>query len=145
MHLIITVNFIVCIWIILNILDECFSPTLLCFSSASAFTASNRWASLGEASVKTKISDRGGLWMRASWKHRCREMSCQSSCYEFTTCLGSSTATKESTSKITWMADRHISGSSPPPRAIRVNMDSLNWFGSSVSYTGPTPARNKTN
>lgn len=35
--------------------------TLLCFSRARAFTASNKWASLGEASVNTKMSDSGGL------------------------------------------------------------------------------------
>lgn len=41
--------------------------TLLCFSKMRALTVLYRWLSLGDASVKTKISDRGGLWIRASW------------------------------------------------------------------------------
>lgn len=44
-------------------------------------------------------------------------------------------------SKCTWIAERHISGSSPPPRAISPSMCCMNWPGSSVSYTGPTPAQ----
>lgn len=40
--------------------------TLLCFSLIRALTVSYRCASLGEASVKTKISDSGGLCIRAN-------------------------------------------------------------------------------
>lgn len=40
--------------------------------------------------------------------------------------------------RLTWTAERHISGSSPPPRAIKFSMNCWNSLGSSVSKTGPT-------
>ncbi len=117
--------------------------TLLCFSSARAFTASNRWASLGEASVNTKISESGGLCVSASWKHTATwDISYHTlshSCKHLI--LLPQVIQKETASKFTWMAERHISGSSPPPSAIRFSMNSINWFGSLVSCTGPKSAR----
>lgn len=52
------------------------------------------------------------------------------------------TVTKQKVFICTWTAERHISGSSPPPSASRFSMYCINWFGSSVSYTGPTAAEN---